>query len=101
MPRVNRNMSTAIAGPAHSADTCCESVKILLRRPGPASLIPRLPAFSVIFCALAVAGCARDPVHREFNPVQREARAAPVRAHRHTEPRRSLKFEFADPTRRC
>ena len=28
--------------------------------PGLASLVPKLLTFSVVFCALAVAGCARD-----------------------------------------
>jgi hypothetical protein len=90
--------SMAIAGPAHFADNCCESAKLRLLRP--ASLIPKLPAFSVIFCALAVAGCARDPVHREFNPARHEVRAAPVRAHRHAEPRRlaELRIRRPDPT---
>jgi len=92
-------MSMAIASPAHFADNCCEPAK-RQRLPGPASLIPKLPTFSVIFCALAVVGCARDPVHREFNPVQREVRAAPVRSHRYAEPRRSaeLRIRRPDPT---
>ena len=60
-------------------------------------MTPKLLTFSVIFCALAVAGCARDPVHREFNPVQREARTAPVRAHKYAEPRRSAELRIHRP----
>jgi len=82
----------AIASPAHFADNCCEPAK-RQRLPGPASLIPQLPTFSVIFCALAVVGCARDPVHRG-------RMAAPVRSHRYAEPRRSpeLRIRRPDPT---
>ena len=87
----------AIAGPAHLADNCCESAKTRLRLPRPASLIAKLPTFSVIFCALAVAGCARDPVRREFNRVQHEVRTAPVRAHRYAEPRRSAELRILRP----
>jgi hypothetical protein len=92
----------AIADPAHGADKCCESAKT--RLPGPASLTPKLLTIPVVFCALAVAGCARNPVHREFNPVQHEVRAAPVRvsarAHRYTEPRRysELRVHRPDPS---
>jgi hypothetical protein len=93
-------MGMAIAGPAHFADNCCEVAKARLRLPGPASLIPKLLTVSVVFCALAVAGCARNPAHREFNPVQHKVRAAPVRAHRYTEPRRQaeLRIRRPDPT---
>ena len=89
-------MSMAIAGPAHCADNCCESANRRLQLPGLASFAPKLLTISVILCATAVAGCARNPAQREFNPVQHEVRAAPVRAsaraHRYTEPRR-----FAEP----
>jgi hypothetical protein len=91
----------AIAGPAHFADNGCESVKTRLRLPGPASLIPKLPTVvSAVFCVLAVAGCARSPVHREYNPVRHEVRAAPVRTHRYTEPRRYAepRIRRPDPT---
>jgi hypothetical protein len=90
-------MSMAIAGPAYCADNCCESAKARPRLPGPASSIPKPLAFSVIFCALAVAGCARDPVHRELSLVQREAKAAPIRAHKRAEPRRSAELRIHRP----
>jgi hypothetical protein len=89
-------MSMAITGPAHDADKRCETAKTRLRLPGLASSAPKLLTISVVFCALAVAGCARNPAQREFNPVQQEVMAAPVRAparaHRYTEPRR-----YAEP----
>lgn len=94
-------MGMAIAGPAYFADNCCEAAKTRLRLPGRASLIPKLLAISVVFCALAVAGCARNPTHREFNTVQHQVRAAHVvRAHRYTEPRRhaELRIHRPDPT---
>ena len=93
-------MSMAIAGPAYFADNCCEPARTRQRLPGLASLVPKLLTFSVVFCALAVAGCARDPVHPKFNPAQHEVRAAPVRAYRYTEPRRSaeLRIRRPDPT---
>ena len=98
--RESEMMGMTIAGPARFADNCCESTKTRLRLPGPASLVPKLLTISVVFCALAVAGCARNPVHREFNPVQHEVRAAPVRTHRHTEPRRysEPRIHRPDPT---
>jgi hypothetical protein len=89
-------MSMAIAGPARDADISCEAAKTRLRLPCLASSAAKLLAISVVICALAVAGCARHPVQREFNPVRQEVRAAPVRAparaHRYTEPRR-----YAEP----
>jgi hypothetical protein len=92
----------AIAVPADCADKCCKSAKT--RLPGPASLIPKLLTIPVVFCAMAVAGCARNPAHREFNPVEHEVRAAPVRAparaHRFSRPRRyaDLRIHRPDPT---
>jgi hypothetical protein len=88
----------ATAGPAHDADNCCVSAKTRLRRrlPGLASPASKLLTISVVSCALAVAGCARNPAQRELAPVQQEVRVAPVRAparaHRYTEPRR-----YAEP----
>ena len=83
----------AVAG----ADNCCESAKTRLRLPGLAVFAPKLLTISVVFCALAVAGCARNPAQREFTPVQQEVRAAPVRAHRYTEPRRDSELRIHRP----
>jgi hypothetical protein len=87
----------AIASPAHYADNCCESAK--MRLPGLASFVTKLLTISVVFCAMAVAGCARNPAPREFVPVRHEVRAAPVRTHRYTEPRRyaELRIHRSDP----
>jgi hypothetical protein len=94
-------MSMAITGPAHDADKRCETAKTRLRLPGLASSAPKLLTISAVFCALAVAGCARNPAQREFNPVQQEVRAAPVRApapaHRYTEPRRYAEPQIRRP----
>ena len=92
-----------IAGPAHCADYCREFAETRLRSAGLASFAPKLLTVSVVFCAMAVAGCARNPAQREFNPVQPEVRAAPVRAtaraHRSSEPRRyaELRIHRPDP----
>src|SRR5277367_6836493 len=87
-------MRMAIAGPAHDADSNCEAAKP--RLPGLASSAAKLLTISVVFCALAIAGCARNLAQREFDPVQQEVKAAPVRApvrtHQYTEPRR-----YAEP----
>jgi hypothetical protein len=90
----------AIAGPAHFGDKCRESAKTRRRLPGPASPTPKLLIIPVAFCALAVAGCARNPVPRDLNPVQHEVRASPVRTHRYTEPRRYAepRIRRPDPT---
>lgn len=85
-----------IAGPAHCADNRCESAKTRLRLLGLAVFVPKLLTIPVVICAMAVAGCAQNTAHREFNPVQHEVRAARVRvamrAHGYTEPRR-----YAEP----
>ena len=97
----------AIAGPAHWADKCCEAARTRLRQADRASSIPKGLAVSVLFCAVAVAGCARSPAHGEFDPVQREVRAAPVRAaahtHRYTQPKEpvrsaELRIQRPDPS---
>jgi hypothetical protein len=99
--------SMAIAHPAHCADDCCELAKPRLRLSGLLSLLPKLPTISVVVLALGLAGCARNPAHREFNPahrelssvhrefkpvrrefspVRREVRATPVRLPSHSRP---------------
>jgi hypothetical protein len=92
-------MSMAIAGPAHDADKCCESAKTRLRLPCRASFIPNRLTLSVVVCAMALAGCARDPARHESVAVQHEARAAPVRTHKYTSLHRyaELRVHRADP----
>jgi hypothetical protein len=68
----------AIAGPAHCADDGCELTKTQPRPNGLTSFAPKLVTIAVV--AIALAGCARNPAQRDFNPVQREVRVAPVRA---------------------
>ena len=68
-------------------------------------LAPKLLAACAI--PISVAGCARNPPQREFNPVQQEVKAPPVRAvtraalrtRRHSEPHRyaELKIRRPDP----
>ena len=86
----------AITGPVH-CDNCCESANT--RLPGLASFVQKPLALSVIFCAMAVSGCARNPAYRESAPVGHEVRAAHVRTHRYTEPRRytELRVHRPDP----
>jgi hypothetical protein len=99
-------MSMAIAGPAQYADNRrCESAKTRLRLPGFAACVPKLLTISAVFCAMAVAGCARNQVRPEFNPARHEVRAAlvraPVRAHRYTPsrytPRRHAELRIHRP----
>ena len=91
----------AIAGPAHHADNCRESAKIRLRLPGLASFAPKLLTIPVVFWAMAVAGCARNPAQHEFNQARHEVRAAPARAparaHSYTEPRRFAELRIHRP----
>lgn len=91
----------AMAQPAHGADDCCELVKTQLRLNGPLSLRPKLPTISVIVLAMGLAGCARNPAHRELNPVQREVRATPVRlpsrARVHAEERQHVELHVRRP----
>jgi hypothetical protein len=50
---------------------------------------------------MGLAGCARNPAHRELNPVQREVRAAPIRspsrAHVHAETRQHVELRVRRP----
>jgi hypothetical protein len=73
-------ISMATAHSAHCADDRCELAKTQLRLNGLLSVPPKLQILSVVVLAMALAGCARNPAHRELNPVQREVRATPVRS---------------------
>lgn len=68
----------AITHPAHRADECCPSANSQFWLNGPLSLPSRLLTISVAVLAMGLGGCARDPAHRDLNPVQREVKAAPV-----------------------
>jgi hypothetical protein len=72
----------AMMRPAHDAD---DGRKFASTR----SLLPKRLTLSVIVLAMGLAGCAREPAHREFNQVQqevkakREARASHIRSRLH------------------
>jgi hypothetical protein len=84
--------------PAHDADKSCVSAKTGLR--GLTSFAARFLTVSAAFCAMALAGCARNSAQGEFNPVQHEVRAAPVRAsaraHQYSEAPRSELPRYAE-----
>jgi hypothetical protein len=81
-------ISMAMADPAHRAYVYCELAKTQLRLNGLLSSLPKLPTVSVVVLALELTGCARNPAHRELNPVHhhelnpvhREVRATSVRS---------------------
>jgi hypothetical protein len=73
-------INMAIAHPTHCAGGYCGLAKTLSRLNGLLSLLPKLPTVFVVVFALELAGCARNPAHRELNPVQQEVRVSPVRS---------------------
>lgn len=58
-----------------------ESASLRLRLKGPLSLRSRLPAICAIALAMGLAGCAREPAHREL--VQQEIKTPHVRVASH------------------
>ena len=91
-------MAIVGAAPCVWARVFCGLAGAWLRAAGLKSLAPKLLAACAI--SISVAGCARNPPQREFNPVQHEVKAPPVRAvtraalrtRRHAEPHR-----YAEP----
>jgi hypothetical protein len=87
----------AIVGGARCAQDFCGFVSERLHAAGLKSLTPKLLAACAILCSILVAGCARNPPQREFNPAQREVKAPPtrpvVRARRHSE-----QYSYAKPS---
>jgi hypothetical protein len=71
-------------------------MSVRLHAAGPKSLAPKLLPVCAISFSISVAGCARNPAQREFNPAQREVKAPPtgaaVRARRHSE-----QYRYAEP----
>ena len=98
LPRLGM-IGMAMVDSVHLADDGYELVTTQLRLNGALSLRPKLLTVSVITLAMGLAGCARDPAHREFNPVQREVRAKPVRlsSRAHAEPRQSVELRVRRP----
>ena len=91
----------AIAHPAHCAGVCRELVKSRLRLNGLLSLPSRPLTVSVVVLAMGVGGCARNPAHRELNPVQREIKAthvrSPARARLHAETPQHVELRVRPP----
>ena len=88
----------AIVGAAH-----CGSEGERLHAARLKSFAPKLLTVGAILCAIAVAGCARQPPQHELQLSEQEIKAAPARAavrvRRHSEPQRyaELKIRRPDP----
>ena len=68
----------AIADLAHSNDDGRELTKARPRLGVLSSLRPKLATIAVMACAIGLAGCARSPAQREFNPVLHTVKSGPV-----------------------
>jgi hypothetical protein len=99
-PRIGM-IGMAMVDSVPCTDQGCELATTQLRPSGLLPLCPKLPTVAVIVLATGLAGCARDPAHREYNPVQREVRATPVRlasrARAHTEARQHVELRVRRP----
>ena len=69
----------AIVGAALHVRNFFEVMTGRLRVAGLRPFTPKWSAACAVLCSISVAGCARDPAQREFNPPQREIKASPVR----------------------
>jgi hypothetical protein len=72
-------INMAIADPAHGADDACKFARLQLW-PGGLLSSSKLLTVSVVVLAMGAGGCARNAPHPELNPVQRQAKAVPVRS---------------------
>jgi hypothetical protein len=94
-------VSMAVAHQTHCADGCCGSAKPQLWLNRLSSLPPKLLTISVIVLATGLGGCARNPDHRDPNPVRRETAAtavrSPVRARAHPETRQYAELRVRRP----
>ena len=87
----------AIVGAALHSQDCREEAGKRLHVAGPRSLVPKFLTVCVMLCALAFAGCARNPAPREFTPAVHESKAPPVRAP--ARPRRMVEtIRYVQPT---
>jgi hypothetical protein len=73
----------AMTRPAHWADDGRKFTSLRLRLNGAAALRPRPLTISAIVLAMGLAGCAREPAHRELSQTQRDVRAPHVRSASH------------------
>jgi hypothetical protein len=93
----------AMMHPAHCADDGREFAKAPLPQNGTLPLRSRLLTISAIALAMGLAGCAREPARREFNPAQREVKATHVRSPLHarinakTQQQTELRVHRPDP----
>jgi hypothetical protein len=71
-------INMAITHPAPRAEECFELANSQWRLNWLLSLPSKLLTVSVAVLGMGLGGCARDPAHRDLNPVQREVKAAPV-----------------------
>jgi hypothetical protein len=70
----------AIARAAFRAQDSCGLLTGRLHAASLKSHAPKLLAACAVLFSISVAGCARNPAPREFNPAQREVKASPTRA---------------------
>lgn len=83
----------ATVGPARCARNLCEFENTRLRTASLRSLARKVLNVCAI---LFVAGCARNPAQRDFNPAVQEIKAAPVRVTARTR-RYSEQYRYAEP----
>jgi hypothetical protein len=86
----------AIPGGALRFQDSCEEAGERLHAASLKTLVPKLLTVCVVFCAMSLAGCARDPAQREVSPALHEDKASPVRAPVRTR-RYSEPIRYAEP----
>ncbi|WP_141686854.1 hypothetical protein [Bradyrhizobium sp. LMTR 3] len=91
----------AIVGAALRARDLCGLATRRLHAARLKSHAPKLLAACAILFSISVAGCARSPAQREFNPAQGEVKAPPIRAvariRRHSEQHRYAELRIRRP----
>ena len=86
----------ATVGTALRFRDSCEKAGEQQHFAGAKSFAPKLLTVSVIFCAMSLAGCARNPAQREISPALHEGKASPIRAPVRTR-RYSEPYRYAEP----
>jgi hypothetical protein len=91
----------AMMHPAHDAGDGREFASTRLPLNRTLSPRPKWLTLSAIALAMGLAGCAREPAHREFTPVQRQIKASQVRstlhARTHTKPQQQTELHVHRP----